>query len=102
MDYKEVGVEIIYFVVNLPLLFLEALRGGKVNACLAIISLMIMLLLPIFIGALLSNRKLVRIALFCQAMLLSVIFMIHNQWIIVLGIVVAIVFYRRKISGRPV
>lgn len=72
-------MEIVYFLVNLPLLFFQALNAGKTNACLAIISLMILFLLPAFLGFLLSKRKWVNIALFCQAVLLSVIFMIYGR-----------------------
>ncbi len=93
-------MEIINFVATLPILFFKALNGGKTNACCAILSLMIMFIVPVFIGTLLSKRKWINIPLFCQAILLSVIFMIYGRWVIVLGIAVGVVFYRKKFSGK--
>lgn len=93
-------MEIAHFLVNLLILFFQALNAGKTNASLAIASIILLAFGIIFIGVLLSNKKIVRIALFCQAILLSVIFMIYNQWIIVLVIAVGIVLYRQKFSGK--
>lgn len=93
-------MDMINFAATLPLLFFKALNGGKVNACYAILSLMIMLMVPIFIGTLLSKRKWINIPLFCQAILLSVIFMIYGQWVIVVLIAVGIVYYRQKFQSK--
>lgn len=93
-------MDMINFTATLPFLFFKALNGGKVNACCAILSLMIMLIVPIFIGTLLSKRKWINIPLFCQAVLLATIFMICGRWIAVVLITAGIVYYRQKFSGK--
>lgn len=87
-------------LLDLPALFFLALNSGKDNASCAIASLIILLVLPVFVGFLSENKKLVRVAVFWQAVLLSVIFMIYNQWVIVVLIVAGIAYYRQKISGK--
>ncbi len=94
-------MEVVYFLMNLPVLFFQALNGGKDNAACAIASLMMLLILPIFVGLLLGNRKMIRVALFCQVILLSVIFMIYELWIAVVLTAAGIVCWRQKFSGKP-
>ena len=84
---------LIKLLVSLPVLFFRALNGGKDNAACAIASLILLLVLPIFIGFLLGNRKFIRVALFFQVMLLAVIFMIYSQWVIVALIAAGITGY---------
>lgn len=95
-------MEIINLLANLPLLFFQALNGGRANACCAVISLILTLVPLLMIGILLSNKKIVRVTLFCQAILLSAIFMIYGIWIAVVGIIAAIIYSRRKLSGKLV
>lgn len=94
-------MEAIYFLATIPVLFFQALNKGKTNACLAIISLMMMLLIPIFVGILLSRKKIIHVALFCEAIMLAVIFMIYGQWVVVVLIAAGIIYYRQKFSGKP-
>lgn len=95
-------MDMINFVATLPSLFFKALNAGKTNASFAIASIILLVFGMVFIGVLLSNKKITRVAFLCQAILLATIFMIYDQWVGVILITVGIVYYRQKFSGKLV
>lgn len=93
-------MEVVHFLMNLPALFFQALNSGRLNASFAIASIILLAFGIVFIGILSSNKRMIRKALFCQAMLLSIIFMIYGQWVVVILIAVGIILYRQKFLGK--
>lgn len=86
-------MEIAHFLVNLLILFFQALNAGKTNACCAIISVMMLFIIPMLVGLLISNRKLVRGALYCEIFLFCVFLAIAVHWLLGFVIMVAVTYY---------
>ena len=84
-------INLVELVAILPALFFLALNSGKLNAACAVATLIYSLLLPIFFGLLIANKKIIYFSILCQLFLLSVIFMIYDQWVIVILIAAGII-----------
>lgn len=90
------NLNLIEIIFCLPWLYYRAFTESKNTACCAVLSLVILLIVPIFIGILISNKKMVRTALFLQAIFGSIAVVIYGWWplgILTLTILMAVLYY---------
>ncbi len=77
-------------IFSLPRLFLESLKMGREGAVCAVGAIMALLTLPILVGIILWNKKLIFCSLIIQALLASVIFSLYDWWFVTVIIVAVI------------
>lgn len=85
------NLNLIEIIFCLPWLYYRAFIESRNTACCAVLSLVILLIIPIFVGILILNKKMIRIALLCQLILIPVAAIIYGWWF--LGTMILIVMF---------